>query len=172
MVKSGGIYGLMALGAGMLVLANYTRIPKNKADDEAHIRQQIENFVKAFRTRDINLMMSLYAPKMVSFDLVPPLEDKGTDVYRKVWEETFKHFSGPIDIQTDDLNIMTGDNTAFSYNLLHLRATTAGGQKVDFWERMTLGFRKIDGLWLIEHEHVSVPVDLENRKAVMDLRPE
>jgi hypothetical protein len=27
------------------------------------------------------------------------------------------------------------------------------------------------GQWLIEHEHVSVPVDVENGKAVLDLKP-
>jgi len=143
----------------------------NKVNDEIQIRQQIDDFVKAFRTRDANLMMSLYAREMVAFDVVPPLQDAGTETYKKVWEETFKHFRDPIDIQVSDLNIITGDNVAFSYKLLHLHATMADGHNVDFWERMTLCFCKIHGKWLIMHEHVSVPVDLATGKAALNLRP-
>ncbi|MCI0611683.1 hypothetical protein L0244_01705 [bacterium] len=37
--------------------------------------------------------------------------------------------------------------------------------------RWTGCYRKNNGKWLIVHEHVSVPVDLKNDKALMDLKP-
>ena len=40
---------------------------------EAVIRQRIEDGVNAIRAKDIDGVMSLYAPDMVSFDVVPPL---------------------------------------------------------------------------------------------------
>jgi len=140
---------------------------ENQESEEAKIRHQMNSFVKAFRTRDVNLMMSLYAPEMVSFDIVPPLQDVGKDAYRKVWKKTFALFLHPIEIETRDLSIATAGDVAFSHELLHLHAARTNGQKLDYWERMTFGFRKIDGRWLITHEHVSVPADLESGKAVL-----
>ena len=96
-------------------------ITDKKKTEEARIRQQIDSFVKAFRSRDVNLMMSLYAPDMVSFDIVPPLQDLGSDVYRKVWEETFALFLNPIDIEICDLKIITDNDVAFSHKLLRIR---------------------------------------------------
>jgi ketosteroid isomerase-like protein len=45
------------------------------------------------------------------------------------------------------------------------------GQKSDFWLRWTACYRKANGKWLITHEHVSVPVDMESGKALLDLKP-
>jgi ketosteroid isomerase-like protein len=144
---------------------------KNKTNDEDRIRQQIENFVQAFRTRDLNLMMSLYGPRFVSFDIVPPLQCVGKEAYRKVWEEAFSLFQDPIEIEIRDLIISCSEDLAFSHHLSHLRATRVNGQKADYWERLTFCFRRMDGEWLMVHEHVSVPVDFKNGKAVLDLTP-
>lgn len=145
---------------------------ENQANEEAEIRHQIDSFVRAFRTKDVNLMMSLYTSEMVSFDIVPPLQDMGADTYRKVWEKTFALFLDPIAIETRDPRIATAGDVAFSHELLRLQATRTNGQKLDYWERITFGFRKIDGQWLITHEHVSVPADLQSGRAVLDIKPQ
>jgi ketosteroid isomerase-like protein len=44
---------------------------------EALIRQRIEDSVKALRAKDIDGVMSLYAPNIVSFDITPPLRYVG-----------------------------------------------------------------------------------------------
>lgn len=170
MVKKKEIVGLIVL-ASLWALAGYAQSAKGTGVDETNIRRQIDNFIKAFRSRDINLMMSLYAPRMVAFDIVPPLQDVGANTYRETWEKTFRQFAGPINIETRDLNIVTGGDAAFSYMLFHIQATMTNGNKVNFWERMTLCFRKIDGKWLIAHEHVSVPADLATGKAALTLTP-
>jgi hypothetical protein len=35
----------------------------------------------------------------------------------------------------------------------------------------TACFRRIDGVWLVVHDHASVPADLEHGQAVLNLRP-
>ena len=45
------------------------------------------------------------------------------------------------------------------------------GNEVGFWVRWTACFRKIDGNWLIVHDHVSVPTDFATGKALLDLEP-
>ena len=143
----------------------------NKVADEASIQHQMNNFVKAFCSKDINLMMSLFSSEMVSFDIIPPLQYVGSDTYRKVWQETFELFGDPINIELRDLHIMCDNNLAFSYCFLHLNATMLNGHKTDYWERLTCCFKKINDTWLIVHEHVSLPTNLKEGKAVMNLKP-
>jgi ketosteroid isomerase-like protein len=62
---------------------------KDKAIDEAEIRQLIDNWTKAIRTKDPKAMMSHYTPDILVFDLAPPLQYAGIDAYRKNLEEWF-----------------------------------------------------------------------------------
>jgi len=143
---------------------------KNKIDNEKQIRQLLDDYIKAFRSRDLDAIMSFYAPEMVSYDIVPPLQDVGKQLYRKVWENAFGKFQGPVDVEIRDLTITTGDDVAFSHTLYRI-ATKMNGEKVDYWERLTFGLRKIESTWLITHVHVSVPVDLKGGQAVRNLKP-
>jgi ketosteroid isomerase-like protein len=170
MIKKKEIVGLIVL-TSIWALTSYIQAPKSQELDEMHIRREIDDFVKAFCNKDINLMMSLYAPGMIAFDVVPPLQDVGIDTYRKTWEKTFKQFDGPTKIETRDLKIVAGRNVAFSYMLFHVQSTMTNGHKVNFWERMTLCFQKLNNKWLIAHEHVSVPADLATGKAALTLTP-
>jgi len=144
---------------------------ENKNNDEAEIKRVIDGGVEAFRARDIDGVMSLYAPDLVAFDLVPPLQYAGAGAYRKRWEQTFSSFQGPINYEIHDLNITTGDDVAFGHSLNRLSGTLTTGQKTDLWLRWTACLRKIDGKWLIVHTQVSVPVDVEHGKAVLSLKP-
>jgi ketosteroid isomerase-like protein len=53
-----------------------------------------------------------------------------------------------------------------------MQATSTSGKRVDLWTRATIGFRKIDGRWLVVHEHVSVPFHMDgSERAALDLKP-
>ncbi len=144
---------------------------KNKAEDEAQIRQLIDGMAKALRAKDINGVMSNYAPEVVVFDIVPPLRYLGADAYRKNWEEWFATWQGPIGYEIRDLSITAGDEVAFSYSLNRISGTKKSGERPDVWIRMTACYRKINGKWLITHDHVSVPFDMETFRASVDLKP-
>jgi ketosteroid isomerase-like protein len=60
---------------------------------------------------------------------------------------------------------------AFSHCVHRIKGTLKNGQQADSWLRWTACYRKIDGRWLIVHEHVSVPVDLKSGRALTDLTP-
>jgi ketosteroid isomerase-like protein len=47
----------------------------------------------------------------------------------------------------------------------------AMGLMVDYTVRVTDGFKKINGKWLIAHTHVSFPVDMRTGKADMESNP-
>lgn len=142
-----------------------------RAIDEADIRRQIDKLVNALRVMDLESVMSLYAPDMVSFDIVPPLRHLGAEAKRKQWLDVFAMYQPPLGYEIRDLTITVGDDVAFVHSLNRVRGTLKSGQRSDFWVRATVGLRKIDGNWLIVHDQVSVPVDLESGRALLDLEP-
>jgi ketosteroid isomerase-like protein len=146
-------------------------VEDNKKNDEAEIKRVLEGGVEAVRARDIDGVMSIYAPELVAFDIVPPLRYVGADAYRKPWEEVFSSFQGPIGYEIHELSITVGDDVAFTHSLNRISGTMNTGHKTDLWVRCTACLRKINGKWLIVHTQVSVPVDLEQGKAVLSLKP-
>jgi uncharacterized protein (TIGR02246 family) len=143
------------------------------ANDEAEIRQLLDRWGKAFRAKDLNGVMSVYATgnALVAYDIVPPLQCVGAEAYRKNYEEFFAQYNGPLDYEIRDLKIIAGDGVAFLHCVERLSGTLKSGQKSEVWIRATSGVRKINGKWLIVHDHISAPVDFETGKAVLDLKP-
>ena len=144
---------------------------KEEAVAEALIRQRVEDAVKALRAKDIDSVMSLYAPDLVSFDLTPPLRYAGADGKRRAWQGVFAAFTGPFDYEVRYLNVTTQGDLAFVNSLNRVNGTLASGQIIELWLRWTACFRRIDGVWLVVHDHVSVPADLEHGRAVLNLTP-
>jgi len=140
---------------------------------EALIRQRVEDLAKAISAKDIDRVMSLYAPNMVSFDITPPLRYVGADNKRRAWQGAFAAFAAYAGFayEVHDLNVTTHGELAFVHSLNHVKGTQASGHITDLWVRWTACFRRIDGVWLIVHDHVSVPADLEHGRAVMNLKP-
>jgi len=135
------------------------------------IRQRVEDWAKAFGAKDIDGIMSLYAPNIVSFDIGPPLRYVGADNKRRAWQEALAAYTGPIVYEVHDLNVTTHDELAFVHSLNHVSGTLTSGHISDLWVRWTACFRQIDGVWLIVHDHVSVPADLVHGQAVLNLTP-
>lgn len=143
----------------------------NRKNEEAAIQKILDNCIKSLHDRDIEGVMAIYAPDVVSFDIVPPLQYRGADAFRKVWEEVFFVYQGPVNYEIHDLSITVGGDVAFTHSLNRVSGTLNNGQKTDLWLRWTACFRKINGQWLIVHHQNSVPVDLEHGKALLSLKP-
>ena len=143
------------------------------AADEADIRRRINTLVEALRAGDLEGAMPIYAPDIVSFDVEPPLRHLGAEAKRKNWAGFFTVFQRPVGYETRDLTVTAGDDVAFAYSLNRVIATlkNGNGNGVDYWVRWTACFRKIDGNWLIVHDHVSLPIDPASGRAVLNLEP-
>ncbi len=146
-------------------------IEENRMNDETAIRELVNGLVRAIRAKDIDGVMSAYAPGIVAFDIVPPLQYVGAEAFRKPWQEVFEAYRDPIQYEVRDLSITAGDDVAFSHSLNRIGGTLKNGQKTDLWLRWTACYRKIDGKWSIVHLQASVPVDLGKGKAMLDLKP-
>jgi ketosteroid isomerase-like protein len=131
----------------------------NKAKDEAEIRELMDDLAKAIHARDVDAAMSLHAPEVLTFDVVPPLSYEGAEAYRKSIERWFESYAGPISFETPELSVTVADDVAFSHGLARVSGSLKIGE-TDYWVRRTTCFRKIDGKWLIFHEHISFPVQI------------
>lgn len=124
--------------------------------DEARISDFIAGVAQAIRAKDLDALMAHYAPDAVIFDLMP-LQTMGRDAYRRNFESWFSMVKGPIEFEIRDLRIMTREDVAFGHYTSRVRCTRTSGARTDYQIRVTAGFRKLDGRWLITHEHVSLP---------------
>jgi ketosteroid isomerase-like protein len=64
-------------------------LEESKTNNEAPIRERIDRFAKAFRAKNVNGIMSVFAPEIVSFDILPPLQAVGAETLVKYWQEFF-----------------------------------------------------------------------------------
>jgi ketosteroid isomerase-like protein len=142
-------------------------------DDEAAIRALEDRIAAAASAGDVNAIMKSYVPdqSLVVFDVVPPRQYLGADAYRKDWVEFLASFKSPPKFDISDLAITTEGNLGFSHSIQRVRGTDTKGQPLDLTVRVTDGYRKIGGNWLIVLEHVSVPVDLETGKPDLSSKP-
>ncbi|MGP0001264.1 MAG: YybH family protein [Acetobacteraceae bacterium] len=79
------------------------------------------------------------------------------------------HGSGEIEITY--LHVFTAGPLGYSHSIQHVRGTNTKNQPIDLAVRVTDVYRKIRGDWLIVHEHVSMPVDLDTDKPDLSSKP-
>jgi len=162
---------LLTVLLGSIILLNAALTADAQSKDKAEIRQWLDQWAKAFRAHDLDAIMSMYAPDVVAYDIVPPLQYVGKEAYRKDYAQFLAQYDGPIEVEFRDVKIFVGHGVAFVYCLERLNGTLKSGQKSDVWVRVTSGFQKISGKWLNIHDHVSVAADFDSGKALLDLKP-
>ena len=144
-----------------------------RADARADIKALEERFVAAFKAKDVDAIMKAYAPdqRLVVFDVVPPRQYVGPAAYRKDWQTFLDSFEGPITVELSDLDVGADRNLAYSHSIQRVSGTDKQGKKLDLTVRVTDVYKKTRGQWLVIHEHVSVPVDLDTGKPDLSSKP-
>jgi len=170
MMKSAALAARAAL---VLTLSALPAAAHAAAGDEAKIRALEAQFAAAVNAKDVGGVMKVYVPgkSLLVFDVVPPRQYVGAEAYRKDWEGFFAMLKGPLTFEISDLAIAADRRLAYSHSIQHLAGTDANGRAIDLTVRVSDVYRKLKGRWLIEHEHVSVPVDLESGKPDLASKP-
>jgi uncharacterized protein (TIGR02246 family) len=158
--------------AAFLLTAAPTFVQAASAD-EASIRALESRFAAAASAGDVNAIMKVYVPDetLVVFDVIPPRQYVGAEAYRKDWAGFVGLFKGPVKFEISDLSVTVDGKMAFSHSIQHILGTDTNGKTVDLTVRVTDVYRKIKANWLIVHEHVSVPVDLDTGKPDLSSKP-
>ena len=137
------------------------------------ISNVIDVLADALRKKNVEGVVSVYAPDNVMFVLAPPLQyTKENAPSGKGVEAWFSTFDGPLGYELRDLKITSGNDIAFSHSLSHLTGKKTSGEAVDLWYRETLCFQRLGSEWKIAHQHESVPFYMDGSgKAATDLKP-
>jgi ketosteroid isomerase-like protein len=143
----------------------------DRPQDETELRRLINRYESNLCAKDIEKVLSLYAPDIISFDLEAPLKHVGVEAKRKNWTAVFAAYEGPLVYEITDLAVAVSDEIAFARSLNRVRGTLKNGGKRDYWVRSTMCFRKINGAWAMVHDQVSVPFDMKTGKGLIDLVP-
>lgn len=117
--------------------------------------------------KDLERLLSFYSADVVYFDLVPPLHYVGIEALRGRFRHWFGGFTGTIGQDIHDLVVTTSDDLAIASMLIRAGGQRADGAEVSFFVRATSSFQHANERWLINHEHVSLPVDLAAGRAVL-----
>lgn len=141
------------------------------ATTQAEIRALLDSRSEAMRLKDIDRLMALYAPDIIYFDIVPPLQYAGSAALRARFSNWFDGWESAIGLELSDVTIWASEDTAAASMLLRASGTRKNGREVGYWVRTSNSCQRSDHGWQFTHEHVSIPVDLESGRVVMDLVP-
>lgn len=126
------------------------------------IREAIEGKAALLQKGDARAILSYYAPSFVEYSLAPPLRQPGDGRDTAALEAWLATFETPPRREVTRLEITTDGDVAFATSLDCLSAVPRGStESFRLWFRVTLGLRRIDGRWLVTHEHESVPFEMD-----------
>ncbi|MBL7260666.1 YybH family protein [Paractinoplanes lichenicola] len=122
------------------------------------IQEVIEARAALLSEGDVKGHLACSAPEVVQFSLAPPLGERVDTSDPGPIERWLATFEAPPQRRVTQLEITVDGDVAFatSYDSMSGRPK---GTTDDFtlWFRVTIGLRRIDGRWLVVHEHESVP---------------
>jgi ketosteroid isomerase-like protein len=141
------------------------------------MNEQIRDVILARADRlsagDVAGMQEHNAPSVVAYTLAPPLVSDPDGRDPKGTEAWLRGFEAPPRQAVTSLDITADGDVAFATSLDSMTATPKGAtEPFTLWFRVTLGLRRIDGRWLVTHEHQSVPFHMDGSlRAAVDLQP-
>jgi uncharacterized protein (TIGR02246 family) len=132
---------------------------RNVSDETAAVRDLIEAWADSVRRKDYAGILRSHAADFVMFDVPPPFKSVGLDAYRKTWDLFFSWSSDPVRFDIREMDVTAGADVAFAFASMRCAGPGADGKPEALDFRLTMGVKKIDGRWMIAHEHHSVPAE-------------
>ena len=125
--------------------------------DELAIRELVENWAAAVRAKDLDGILANHSADILMFDVPMPLASKGIDAYRKTWDLFFSWADDPVVFAINEMGVTAGNDVAYVTALMRCAGTEKNGEKIKLDFRLTMGLSKLDGKWIVMHEHHSIP---------------
>jgi len=124
----------------------------------------------AFDKKDLDKVMSYYVDDrdVVFYEDTTPFQVSGVGALRKLDQDFFDSATQIHDTMEEIAVVSSGDLAVAHYTLLLEFKDKDGTHKQR--ERFTQVLKKVNGKWLIWHEHLSVPYDPATGKAVLQAK--
>ncbi len=164
------IFGAVAISLALLVFARQSTA---KESDEAEIRAMETAMIKAFAAKDLDNALAPYLQDetLFVFDAIPPRQYVGIKAWRADNEAFVALFQGPLKAEMSDLSVTANGKLGFGHNIQRFSGTDKSGKPIDMTFRVSDGYKKINGKWVIVEEHISFPVDIATGKADLSSKP-
>lgn len=163
----------VAISIFLMAAVLLSAAPRAAADDKAEIEAIQKRVATAIQHKDVDAILANYqhSDSLVIFDLVPPRQYTGWDAWKKDWTDALKGCASAPKMDISDLQIEAGGDLAFSHHIGHFACADPKGKQTEVKWRQTDCYRKQGGKWIIVHEHISVPANLDTGKAELNANP-
>jgi uncharacterized protein (TIGR02246 family) len=125
--------------------------------DEAAVRDVIEAWAEAVQRKDYAGILQSHTSDFVMFDVPPPFKSVRLEAYRKTWDLFFSWSSDPVRFEIQEMDVTADAGVAFAVATMGCAGPGFDGEPEAPDFRLTVCLRKIDGRWMIAHQHHSVP---------------
>ena len=123
--------------------------------NETAVRDLLERWAAAVRAKKMSDILANHSPEFLMFDVPPPFESRGLAAYEDTWR-LFYSSQQPVAFDIKWLEVVAGDDVAFAFAHMQCVEPTERVQRTPLDFRLTVGLRKVEGRWIIMHEHHSV----------------
>ena len=124
--------------------------------DEQQIRDLIERWATAVHDGDLPAVLADHAHDIVMFDVPPPEQGvRGLDAYRNTWPGFFEWQASGAVFEIESLEVTAGVDFGFAFALLRCGTPAEFEREPEQRLRLTIGLHKLDGRWVVTHEHHS-----------------
>jgi ketosteroid isomerase-like protein len=139
---------------------------------EKEIRQIIDKRIADIKNRNVDGATADYSEDVIFYDVIGQLKLIGIGAIKRRLNKWLSTLSEIINYEIADVKIVSSSETAYCSSLNHINAKTIDGNKLDMWWRETTCYSIINGKIKITHAHSSVPFNVENGMASVDLKPD
>jgi len=126
-------------------------------NDHDEIQVLLAQWARNTKMGEQDRILDNHSESVVIYDVLPPMKYEGAEEYRKSWDEWQPETTGGNVFDLHDVKITAGHDVAFAYGFIHCGGTLPDGKTFEDWVRATFCLEKINGKWLIAHQHISMP---------------
>lgn len=114
------------------------------------VQKIVKDWAAAVSRGDRRAILAHHSNDVLMYDF--PNEVRGLKAYDDTWDFFFENQRGDITFAPSNVEATAGERVAFVTCNMHCEGTSAG--PLDF--RLTVCLEKLDGQWVIKHEHHSL----------------
>lgn len=129
------------------------------ATAESEVRTVLEEWAAATRQSRRDDILKNHSANLMIFDVLPPMKYESAESYRRSWDEWQPDTQGEAVFDLEDLTITAGNDVAFAHCFIRCGGTLPDGKTFQDLVRATFCLRKVNGSWVVEHQHVSKPYE-------------
>ncbi|MGI9474646.1 MAG: YybH family protein [Rubripirellula sp.] len=161
------VFLVMITGSTQLAVAQVSTPPRSsQADDERTIRSNIESYVKAFNSRNVNALVAFWSPEAVYTSRIDGTEFVGRDAIKEQFEFLFSMAENlKMDVSVDSVRFVS-PNVAVEEGVAKFLNSDQEPEETSY---SAVHVRR-DGLWLIDRvTDNDAPEMLSNYDELKDL---